>query len=372
MPWASSKAFAQMADDFDAVTASLRGPGGWGVSGGGDSGLSKRLSSYDERLHEMRRHLREQQKRQKQNERSQKSREKEMAQKWMDFQAEARKKREKELKDRLSHAQESCRAPPSRKTTDAEPGARQRSQTATSVCELGGAGTRGSGSKAEIVSPSDRASLCDAGGSPRSSVVLPKPHRIIDVSPCLSAAGAAAIAGTATAASPVKKGTFPRVRKKKREEVALPSARSGGIQREKSIMQQAQEQFQGLCRSADGRAILDLGTRHQKMHRDALVKGDPVAVEKVEQEAEENGRGEEKQEVEDQEQPTIANKNMARRYRLRMMHQISSQVLQCRQNMTASMKESFLSPSGLGFSPQASMMSFRPHETSTNSVGHGW
>merc|ERR1719482_1666924 len=90
----------------------------------------------------------------------------------------------------------------------------------------------------------------------------------------LISAGAAVVSGTSQSAAmaaggnqeaAVKKGgagALPWNRKKKKEEVAMP-LRPGGAQREKSIMQQAQEQFQGLCRSADGRKILELGTRHQ-------------------------------------------------------------------------------------------------------------
>merc|ERR1719446_168890 len=95
-----------MTDDFEAATASLGGPGNWGSSGGGDSGLSKRLSSYDERLQDMRRHLRQQQEKQKRSELRQKNREKEMAQKWVEFQAEARKERDQELQVRVQHEQQ--------------------------------------------------------------------------------------------------------------------------------------------------------------------------------------------------------------------------------------------------------------------------
>lgn len=151
-------------------------------------------------------------------------------------------------------------------------------------------------------------------------------------------------------------GTIPNpttVRKKKTDEVAAPPRIASGLQ--KSIMQQAQEKFQGLCRSEDGRAILDLGTREEKRRRDALVKNDPKALERAKQEADENG--EEEQEAEDLggvgggDQSVIFNKHMASKHRLRMMQQVTSQVLQCRKKMANNIQKSFLSPSGLGCSP---------------------
>jgi hypothetical protein len=195
---------------------------------------------------------------------------------------------------------------------------------------------------------------------------------------CSSKAAVPAVSdtpATATCSQDPKKGggTLPRIWKKKREEGPMP-LRQGGVQRDKSIMQQAQEQFQGLCRSSDGRAILELGTKQQRTHREALLRGDLHAVERAEQEAEENAR-EEEQEVEDLEQPTVTNKHMARRYRYRIMHRITSQALRCRKKMTSQMNHSFMSPSGLGcstqFSTQVSRMSATSlEELSNETVGY--
>jgi len=204
----------------------------------------------------------------------------------------------------------------------------------------------------------------------RSPCLKPSPPPQIEASPCLKSAGLVCLKPSANshtvvagdvqeavakknAAGTITMPSLTTVRKKKTEEVAAPPRIASGLQ--KSIMQQAQEQFQGLCRSEDGRAILDLGRRQQKRERDALVKNDPKALEKAKQEADENG--EEEQEAEDLggvgggDQSAIFNKHMASKHRLRMMQQVTSQVLQCRKKMANHIHKSFLSPSGLGCSP---------------------
>lgn len=354
-----------MADDYEAATAGLGGGPGIGAAG---SGLRKREGSYDERLQDMRRHLRAQQDKQHRLDQRKKNREKEMAKKWVEYQAEVRQEREQELHERLEREQKSKDATSlqrqsARKTDCSESGCRHREhadrQTLASGCSAGskeGIGGNGHHARAEAEAEpaiaGKRESLTvPSSGAPPSREDHSRVHAAAsDGSVTVTHAAASTAVGTQEAAP--KKGASQRMRKKKREEVTTQGGpvRPGGTQREKSIMQKAQEEFQGLCRSADGRAILDLGTKHQRKHREALVKGDPAAVEMVEQELEENGEEEPEQEV--QEQPTIPHKHMARRYRLRMMSQITSQVLNCRRKMAENFQQSFLSPRGLGCSPQ--------------------
>jgi len=326
-----------MADDYGATAGCAHG-----------GGLSGRLGSYDERLQEMRRHLRKQQEKQKRNDLRRLNREKEMAHKWVEFQAEERRAREQELRDRLLLLEKSQTG---RKGTENGVSARQRGHV-TNGGLAGGAGGNGATSAKAEAPASARESVCLAACQ-RALALAVSETGTTDV-PIL-AADLEAVVSQEPATKKSGAGTLPRLRKKKREEgaVAVP-LRAGGAQGEKSIMQQAQEQFQGLCRSVDGRAILELGTRQQRMHREALVKLDQVAVERAEEDADDNGRGEEEQEAEDQQLPPISNDNghMARKYRLRSMRQITSQVLQCRRKMTIQLKNSLISVSGLGCSSQ--------------------
>jgi len=311
-----------MADDYDATTASLGG--GWRSGGEVDSGLGKRLNSYDERLQDMRKHLRSQQDKQDRSDIRRKNRDKEMAQQWVEHQDKLRKEQKQEVECRLAKMKQKTAKPRlGRKVVETHGSIRQGSR------EKAANGSKSSNPSVRQVSGEQVANavgiLAEGEELPAISQHAPLPALPQQLS-SESASG--------TAAKKVRTGGLP--------------------QREKSIMQQAQEQFQGLCRSADGRAILELGKQHQKLHRAALVKGDPVAVEKFQAEqAGHHESGEEEKEVEDQEHPNeFQNKNMARRYRLRMMHQITSQVLQCRKKMTSNMQNSFLSPSGLGCTTQ--------------------
>lgn len=310
-----------------------------------------RLSSYDEKLQEMRKHTRKQQEKQMRFDLRQKNREKEMAQKWVELQAEERRVRDQEIRDRLAKLEESQSL--SRRAIDTDASPRQRFLTCTSNYSGGGlGGTNLVGAKTEAACALDRESLSLAAPDSYRAAAAETGGETSTTAPNFAAEVAAAVQEAAAK----KAGSLPRLRKKKREEGATAAPlRAGGPQFEKSIMQQAQEQFQGLFRSDDGRAILGLGTKHQRMHREALVRLDPVAVEMAEHHAEENGRGEEEHEAEDLQQPTISNENghLVRKYRLRGMRQITSQVLQCRRKMAISLNTCGLSHGGMGQTSQA-------------------
>lgn len=353
-----------MADDFEGAAGNL--PGGAGPSGA-VVGLSRRYRTQEEKLQDMRRHLREQEERFKKAERMKKAREKEMASKWVEYEQAKRVMREQELRDRLAHLarqkQHTERKAAEKKSHQAEAGAAARTTIPTAS-----AGSAGGGGLPDVRKEADAPMAPDISGGAAGTATpgsrsgerssrrerSPGHGRSKDCSDPEDTGSPSSRGKKSPRMSPrVGRAGGPggsqRARKKKREEVITPRGITVPV-REKSIMQEAQEMFPGLNKSPDGREILASGNRNQKKTRDALVRGDPVALEEVEKEAKEKNT-EEEQEAEVQEQPSISNRHMARRYRLRMMHQITSQVLQCRKKMAINFQQSLLSPRGLGCSP---------------------
>lgn len=333
-----------MGDDFEAGAGNS--PGGPGPSGPG-VGLSRRYGTMEEKMQDMRRHLREQEDRHKKAEKLKKAREKEMAAKWLEHERAKKSAREEEVRERLTQLARQ-KQHTERKTLEKKAHQAEARAAARATIPDGGSttcsGLPGVRSEAEATAAAET-----AGGSAATATVGVAEHNQNTNRP--GEPDHPSSSKTAPRTSPGRSGGISslRTRKKKREEAATPR----GItvpQREKSIMQEVQEMCPGLNKSTDGREILAAGTRNEKQRREAMVRGDPIALQEVEREANEMST-EEEQEAEVQEQPTISNRHMARRYRLRMMHQITSQVLQCRKKMALNFQQSLPSARGLGCSP---------------------
>lgn len=138
----------------------------------------------------------------------------------------------------------------------------------------------------------------------------------------------------------------PVARKKRRD--PKESVREEPQKGPKSIVQEAQERIQGLYRSTEGREILEAAPRHKRMEREALVRGDHDAVKRAEvEEAMEGAEAQAQEAAEEEHAPP--QRHLARRYRLRVMHHLKSQVLHCRTQIASSLA----SPrSPLGLAPQ--------------------
>jgi len=421
-----------MADDFEAGAGNA--PGGPG-RGNPVVGLSRRYRTNEEKLQEMRRHLRLQEERHSKAERMKKAREREMAANWLKHDKAEKLAKEEELKQRLAHLAGQEQRAAEKKAHKAEAGAAART-TIPSGGSANGGGLPGARNEAEVTpapdSPGGNRGVAASGGVERERSLgrdrsrersapvdkgSPSSHK---VSPALSPGRSGGVNSSGTSSW--------RLRKKKREEVATPRGLTiGQSSQQRSIMQEVQEQCQGLNKSTAGREILASGTQNEKKLRHAFVKGarnpsaalqakmkdarspnsallaldmkttsgqhchhkvasqgqgarhpaapqeshdwaqdlcqklhqggpgalpevEALALQEVEGEAEEM-IAEEEQEEEKQEQPNVTHKHMARRYRLRMMQQIQSQVLQCRKKMTLNFKQSLMSPRGLGCSP---------------------
>jgi len=110
-----------------------------------------------------------------------------------------------------------------------------------------------------------------------------------------------------------------------------PGQRKKKEEVEKTITQQVQERCRGLDATPEGRRILDRGARHQKLQREAFIKGDHALVERAELEAHRN----EMQvcEFDAHEQPHDLQRSLERRHRFRVMNKLTTQVSDCRRQM---------------------------------------
>lgn len=333
-----------MADDVVVLASSQKKNE---ASTGSAQGL-RRGSSYEERLQEMRRHLRQQQEKMKRCELRQKAKQEEMAESWVEYKAEQQRLRDEELRQRLSREKTNQERATARKVAGLAKLSNQREQ--------GGALPAPNGCKTEAVCQLASGSLADVPKSPTlvsaGADALGVPEPAVTTAPEAVATTGAVICGLEALAK--KPGMLLSPKKKRDERTPAEMAKGKSSQGERNVMQHAQEQFQGLKKSADGRAIIDAGTKQQRTHREALVKLDRVAVDRCEKEAEvENGRTDEEKKA-DPEQHELwkwaENGQMARRYRLRNMRQVTGQVFQCRKTMAAQL-ESFCG-SGLGCSTQ--------------------
>lgn len=154
----------------------------------------------------------------------------------------------------------------------------------------------------------------------------------------------------------------PAARKKGRD--SKESGREEQQKGPKSIVQEAQDEIKGLQRSSEGREILETGPRHKRMEREALVRGDHAAVERAQVEEAMEGHEAQAQEAAEEEHAP-PQRHLARRYRLRVMHNLKSQVLHCRTQIAASLA-SPRSPLGLA-SPRVDSPLGLPHRKSKNS-----
>lgn len=338
-----------MAEDFEKPPPAMNTgiPGGTGVGTVG-GGFVRAGASYEERLQEMRKHLRAHQERHRRIERCRKARDRELATQWMQHVEEDREARDKEHQrqmDRLAAQKERARCIAERRDAEAAALAPVRADAV--------AAASGDVAVASVALPALMEDIeCSEGR--RTTFAGQATHR----AELTQAGGAIAGPPDATARKAI------RVRKKRHvasEETTSPALPRGpASSREKSIVQQAQERFQGLNWSADGREILANGTRTQRRTREALVKGDPSAVERAEKDVAESGEEEQEAEVQEREPEAASQRHMAQRYRLKMMHQVASQVLQCRKTMSINFMESLGSPRGLGCTPRTDQHELEP------------
>jgi len=337
-----------MVEEFDAATTSLGGHGGLGSgigSGPGHNRATSHTNDYDERMQELKKHNRHMQDHFKRQDMRRKKSDQEKAQKWIQYKAAMRKQRDDEI-DQLRLREKRSREP----RPLPQPCLRTQGSGQISSNAGGENGTR-AGSVVGVVpgSPGKGESEVDIDSrvsTARKTQVFPPIAECRESSPGSEGSGRR---------RNVRKAAVTVARTRKKKDDAAPTPRAG-VQREKSVMQQAQEEFQGLYKSEDGVAILKMGSKRHQMHREALVRLDQKAVDETKLDHGED-HAEEEQQNEVQEQPTVSNKHMARRYRLRMMQQITSQVLQCRRKMANNnCQMSFLSLNETDLSSQSELI----------------
>lgn len=299
-----------MVEEFDGAH------GGFGSGSGGGQGhnrVSNQTTDYDERMQELKKHIRDTQDVFRRNEMRRKRNEQEKVDKWLQYKANQKKQREDQSEERRMREQR-------KHEPRQQPQPCLRTQGSGQISSDHGPRTN----SVVVVAPSSSCKEVDVDSrvsTARKSQVFPpiaecrESPRGGETSRRQRHSRKAAIA-------------IPRVHKKKDDDAAASRA---GIQREKSVMPGAQDEFQGLGKSSDGAGILKLGSVSYRMQRGALVKVEETKLDLGEEQSEEDVA----KQKEAQEQPTVSNKHMARRYRLRMMHEITSQVLQCRRKMAS-------------------------------------
>jgi len=325
-----------MADDFEVpptpTPANVSFGAAPGGRNGGRGGASKQSSkrglknldalgnakdggTYEERLQRLRRQVKEKHDEFKREDERQRSREEQMANEWLAHRAETRENMAEDVKRRLAALtrQRQAQAHRAQLLQEAQKAKAQKALAASQAEES---------SESEQDHEAEETGICQAGLDQDDGLILQiglakarasiKPRKSLHGSPSKGA------------------------RKKGEEGIGIAGSPGKAAATQKSIMQEAQEKFQGLCRSADGRQILQSGSKHQKQYREALMRGDPAIVELAEQEVN-SAEDEVKEAEEDQGQnPAVSERLLLRRSRLRTMHQIAAQVLESKKRMSNS------------------------------------
>jgi len=123
-------------------------------------------------------------------------------------------------------------------------------------------------------------------------------------------------------------------RRKRPAKDAGAQEKEGRSAPQKSLMQEAQERFVGLYRSPAGRDILNGACKSQRSYRHALARGDPAAIARAEADTPTQELEEHEEEASSIAPQTPAyHRSIARRYRLRMMHNLCREVSACKRQL---------------------------------------